>query len=1384
MTVARQQNLFAAEDWKIAYKVYNNVDFQAYDFDTMRLAMVEYIKTNFPENFNDYIESSEFIAIIELLAFLSQSLAFRMDVNTRENFLETAERKDSVFKLARMLGYNPKRNIPASGLLKITSVKTTENITDSLGNALNNRVVYWDDENNNQSYEQFITIMNTAMSKTNRFGVPVKSGTINDVDTDLYQLNTPAGSPIAYNFNLKVNGTERAFNAVNPDFEDNSYIYERHPDPTNLFHMMYRNNSKGISSPDTGFFLFFRQGSLNFQDFNYTTPVENRTQEIDVADINESDVYLQEINTVGLPINKWSKVPNTVGQTLTYNSLSLDTRNLYSIENQGTTGIRLRFSDGAFANVPSGAYRLWYRTSDPTRYSIQPQNARNVSISIPYNNADGIKHTLTVNASLQYTVSNSLPAETVAAIKERAPQTFYTQNRMVNAQDYNVFPQSQSNNILKLKATNRTHAGHSRYIDINDPTGTYQNVDTFADDVYLYVDDDATSTTIVVNNNVTPLEVVTSLIPARLKDQPINNFVYYGLRNIWTDTTQNGVASVFSFTATDNVTWNPLPTAGQSKTGYITEQFSTGARSVLINNVEGETRTFKQNNFIKWVNPSDTAEYKWTRIVDVQNNGQLSAGVSTSQGPWTLSEEIPASWRATDVVVSLRKLFTVPEVTLIEQQIKNRNTFGLGYDLRNDAWYIIPNEDLDAASKTGDFALDTNQRGAYSWLVLMEYSPVDQFSYRYNLTVRGQDYVVQSRDDLRFYNISNVKSLGSDNRSSRDLLTFTTVNTQSSQTEVFSWTGNSFFNESTQTNHDTFGLSVNLPLKTRDTTWKDIDAEWISNFGILTQAGANLEEQVINNRYVSDSTTKLNTYFKTQALTTESNLVVAANSGVINLLPTKISIPFSNVTFGENIVNTSGTPYIAYRQLPTNSTPGNEVIFKAEAGEDPISFGASGTVQDLNTIGRLYLLDYDVTTETGNLEYRSLQNHELHRSADNSGQFFSDKLAIIYSNNKDKLDQAIQWNIVDVFREADGYTDPRKVKVSPIDSDNDLVPDRPLQFSEYVNNNDFIYMEYYTDFDGFTYDIPVKGKIVDFRKEDLLKVSNAADQVSPSRYNDPYTISEIDWLIVKNDTVAQQFINIKTARGLIIYSVDQDKVYQITPLSTDPDQLLLEETTEYFVRNGRGENQNTLVNINTDGIVRWEHVAPTDVRIDPSISNVIDMIVLTQSYNDQVNKWRVNTQKEFPLEPTSDQLNLEFSELNTYKSASDTVIFRSAKFKLLFGNQAADTYKAKFRVVKLSDQLSDNELKSRIIAAINEYFDVRNWEFGETFYFTELSTYIHQKLGSSIGSIVIVPKNTSGSFGELFQVKAESNELFINTATVNDIEIISRIDNQTLRTDI
>ena len=119
----RQNRLLLAEDWKKVYQSFRNAEFKSYAFDNLRRTMINYIRQNYPEDFNDYIESSEYLALIDLIAFLGQNIAFRVDLNARENFLELAERRESVLRLARLLSYNPKRNQTANGLLKFEFVQ-------------------------------------------------------------------------------------------------------------------------------------------------------------------------------------------------------------------------------------------------------------------------------------------------------------------------------------------------------------------------------------------------------------------------------------------------------------------------------------------------------------------------------------------------------------------------------------------------------------------------------------------------------------------------------------------------------------------------------------------------------------------------------------------------------------------------------------------------------------------------------------------------------------------------------------------------------------------------------------------------------------------------------------------------------------------------------------------------------------------------------------------------------------------------------------------------------------------------------------------------------------------------------------------------------------
>ena len=66
-TSDRQKTLFLAEDWTKIYQSFRNANFDSYDFDTIRRAMIDYIQLYYPEDFNDFIESSEYIALIDLI---------------------------------------------------------------------------------------------------------------------------------------------------------------------------------------------------------------------------------------------------------------------------------------------------------------------------------------------------------------------------------------------------------------------------------------------------------------------------------------------------------------------------------------------------------------------------------------------------------------------------------------------------------------------------------------------------------------------------------------------------------------------------------------------------------------------------------------------------------------------------------------------------------------------------------------------------------------------------------------------------------------------------------------------------------------------------------------------------------------------------------------------------------------------------------------------------------------------------------------------------------------------------------------------------------------------------------------------------------------------
>jgi hypothetical protein len=146
-----------------------------------------------------------------------------------------------------------------------------------------------------------------------------------------------------------------------------------------------------------------------------------------------------------------------------------------------------------------------------------------------------------------------------------------------------------------------------------------------------------------------------------------------------------------------------------------------------------------------------------------------------------------------------------------------------------------------------------------------------------------------------------------------------------------------------------------------------------------------------------------------------------------------------------------------------------------------------------------------------------------------------------------------------------------------------------------------------------------------------------------------------------------------------------------------------------------------------------------------------------------------------PSKPTIGELTQDYGEVNNYKMLSDSVILNSVTFKPLFGPKAAPNLRATIKVIKNNVNVSDSEIRSAVLTSMNNYFNINNWNFGDTFYFSELAAYLHDQVGEFISSAVLVPNDPTLKFGDLYEIKCSPYEIFVNAATSNDVLVISAL---------
>jgi len=1124
-STARQNNLILNEDWTRIYQTFKNADFKSYDFENLRRVIIAYLRENYPEDFNDYIESSEYLALIDAVAFLGQSLSFRVDLASRENFIELAERKESVLRIAKMLGYNAKRNIPATGLLKFTSVTTTERITDSNGRNLAQQLVTWNDPTNTNWAEQFILILNAAMSDNTEFGRSQGSATILGVPAEQYRFRTSTSDIPLFTFSKTVSGRSAAFELVSTVFKDAENFYEEAPTPGSQLGFVYRQDGQGPGSINTGFFLQFKQGSLEFADFNIEVPTTNERVTVDSQNINNDDVWLFKLNSNGQQLSEWTKVSNFVGNNIAYNSVIGNIKDIYAVETKENDRIDLVFADGVYGNLPQGPFRVYYRVSNGLNYSITPQEMRNISISIDYVNNNGESHTLTIGLSLQSTVANASETENIDTIRQNAPALYYTQNRMITGEDYNLAPFSSSQDILKVKAINRTSSGISRNFDIVDASGKYSSINVFADDGFIYKNESERNFSFKFTNRTDIINVIKRQLEPVFSSTGVYNFYLTKYdKVVFTD---------------NNKVWNQSTSDINSSTGYFTDAvdltfqkvgvFSTSSLQYLkvgstIKFIAPSGQSFKNGKLVTSnSSDSDQTSYIWTKVVNILGDGTNASrgNLPSGLGPITFSDPVPTGAIAnrilprfvTDLPISL-------ENEIVNYVFQNIN-FGLRYDNLASQWKIIQASNLDLISpftqgRAGDTS-NTNLDGSWSVAFVKE---ADEYVVR----IRTIDYIFGSVEQNRFYFDANEKNYNS-------------------------------------------------------------------------QTGQVVKDQV---------------------------KVLGINTGKDFITP---------------------------------------------------------------------------------------------------------------------LNNDFSFEISDTIKFDDGYESTESIKISFSDSDDDGAIDNPESFENIVGEDtDLNYLYFQETTDEY-------GSVI------YEKIDNSNETIKILQTETTFTFDDEE--------------TYPDGQLIYFYDANEDRVKRVDRTTNT---LVLESSYR--------------ANIGRDGLkFQYIHNASEDRRIDPSSSNIIDLFLLTRGYDTAYRNY-LRSGGSRPQEPSTDELRITYgARLNPIKSISDEIIYQPAKYKVLFGSEAQESLRAKFKVVKNKDKvINDNDLKVRIVDAIDEFFNVANWDFGDKFYLSELTTYILNSVSPDISNIVILPRQADQIFGNLFEIQSNPDEIFVSGTSVDDIEIVSSITTAEVRT--
>ena len=412
------------------------------DFSQFKKSLIEYTKSYFPKNYQDFSDSSPGTIFIDMASYVGDVLSFYLDQQFKESLFPYTEERKNVIALSKFLGYKPKVSRPSL---------TNFDVYQIIPSVKNSDGEYVPDS-------KYALRIKEGMQLVNGSGVYFV--TTDAVDFSMDSVESPReisvnsrddyGIPQFFLVKKTINGISGKIVTKTFTVSDNTPFYKIYLDETDVLEILDVRDQDNVVWNEVDYLAqdvvltSYENTSLNDDRYvQYQSSVPNilkllRTQRKFTRNVNSDNFTYLEFGPGNEGVNDEIIVPSAEILGVSLSNLknlnvSVDPTNIVNSDSFGIypkkgTQFTVKYLVGGGVNANS-------QTGDiKTIVGVEYENDVNILTVAEQNLFQVIKNSLAVE--------NNVPAvggdgsESVDEIKQNATAFFSAQNRVVTADDY------------------------------------------------------------------------------------------------------------------------------------------------------------------------------------------------------------------------------------------------------------------------------------------------------------------------------------------------------------------------------------------------------------------------------------------------------------------------------------------------------------------------------------------------------------------------------------------------------------------------------------------------------------------------------------------------------------------------------------------------------------------------------------------------------------------------------------------------------------------------------------------------------------------------------------------------------------------------------------